>query len=74
MGMSVKKTEELIKIAGAGGGLVLQAGRRTTDELVKIAAAAKRSGTMVILRDMSVRKTESLIRIAAAGKGHVIFE
>jgi len=74
MGMSVKKTEELLKIASVGGGLVLQAGRRTTDELAKIAAAAKRSGTTVIFRDMSVRKTESLTRIAAAGKGHVIFE
>ena len=74
MGLGTKKTEDLIKIASAGGGLAMEGGRRTTDELAKIAAAAKRSGATVIFRNMAVRKTEDLVRIAAAGKGHVIFD
>jgi hypothetical protein len=74
MGLSMKTTDELIKIATAGGGFVLEAGRRRTQELVEIAAAAKRSGATVIFRNMAVRKTDDLARIAAAGKGHVIFD
>jgi RecA/RadA recombinase len=74
MGLAMKKTDELIKIASAGGGFAMDGGRRTTDELAKIAAAAKRSGATVIFRNMVVRKTEDLMRIATAGKGHVIFE
>ena len=74
MGLGMKKTEELIKIASAGGGFAMEGGRRPADELVKIATAAKRSGATVIFRNMAVRKTDDLVRIAAAGKGHVIFE
>jgi len=53
---------------------VLEGGKRTADELAKIAVAAKRSGSTVIFRGTALRKTEGLTRIAAAGKGHVIFE
>ena len=74
MGFSIKTTDELVELAKAGGGFVLEAGRRNTDELVRIAAAARKSGTTIILRKMAVRKNESLMKIAAAGKGHVIFE
>lgn len=74
MGLGMKKTEELIKIASTGGGFALEAGRRTTDELTKIATAAKRSGATVTFRNMAVRKTDDLVRIAAAGKGHVVFD
>ncbi len=74
MGFSMKTTDELFKIVAAGGGLVLEAGRRTTDELIGISAAAKRSGAIVVFRNMAMRKTDSLVKIAAAGKGKVIFE
>jgi hypothetical protein len=74
MSLSMRTTDELIKIATAGGGLVLEAGRRPTDELARIAAAAKRSGASMIFRHVAARKTEDLVRIAAAGKGTVIFE
>ncbi len=74
MGLGMKSTEELIRIAAAGGGFILEGGRRPTDELTKIAAAAKRSGATVIFRNMAVRKTEDLAKIAAAGKGCIIFE
>ena len=36
----LKMTSELIKIAAAGGGLIIDADKRMTVELVKIAAAA----------------------------------
>jgi hypothetical protein len=52
----------------------LEAGRRTTDELIGISAAAKRSGAIVVFRNMAMRKTDALVKIAAAGKGKVIFE
>jgi hypothetical protein len=74
MGFSLKTTDELIEIARAGGGFVLEVGRRNTDELVRIAAAARKSGSTVVFRKMATRKQESLMKIAEAGKGHVIFE
>jgi len=74
MDLGVKTTDELIKIAAAGGGFVLGVGRRTTDELARIAGAARRSGATVIFRNVAVRKTDDLAKIAAAGKGSVIFE
>lgn len=74
MDLSMKKTDQLIRIAAAGGGFAMEGGRRTTEDLVKIAAAAKRSGATVIFRNMAVRKTDDLVKIAAAGKGHVIFD
>jgi len=70
----MKTTDELVKIVAVGGGLVVEAGRRTTDELIRIAAAAKHSGATVVFRNMAVRKTDTLMKIAAAGKGKVIFE
>jgi len=74
MGLSMKTTDELIGLAKAGAGFVLDAGRRSTDELIRIVAAARKSGSTIILRKVALRKTEALTRIAEAGKGHVIFE
>jgi DNA replication protein len=70
----MKTTDELVRIASAGGGFVVEAGRRTTEELVKISAAARQSGATVVFRNMGIRKTEALLKIAAAGKGKVVFE
>ena len=74
MSLSMRTTDELVKIATAGAGFVIEARRRSTDELANIAAAAKRSGATVIFRNMTMRKMDALTRIGAAGKGHVIFE
>lgn len=74
MSFRMKTTDELVVIATAGGGFVLEADRRTTEELVRIASAARHSGATVILKNMAVRKTNDLAKIAAAGKGRVIFE
>jgi hypothetical protein len=74
MGLHLKTTDELVKIASAGAGLVLEVGKRNADELTRIAAAAKRAGGLIVFRNIAVRKTETLEKIAQAGKGHVIFE
>lgn len=74
MGLSMKRTDDLIGLAMAGAGFVLDAGRRSTDELIRIVAAARKSGSTIILRKVALRKTEALLKIAEAGKGHVIFE
>jgi hypothetical protein len=65
MGFRMRTTDELIRIATAGGGFVLEVGRRTTNE---------RSGATVIFTNVAMRKTDDLAKIAAAGKGHVTFE
>ena len=74
MGLSMKTTEELVGLAKAGAGFVLDAGRRSSEELIRIVAAARKSGATIILRKVALRKNEALMRIAEAGKGHVIFE
>jgi hypothetical protein len=74
MGFSKMATDDLVEIARAGGGFVLEVGRRNTDELVRIAAAARKSGSTVVFTKMLARKKEALMKIATAGKGHVIFE
>ncbi|HID29088.1 MAG TPA: hypothetical protein EYP19_03690 [Desulfobacterales bacterium] len=74
MGFNLKTTDELVELAKAGGGFVLEVGKRNTDELVRIAEAARKSRSTVIFRKIGVRKNASLMKIAAAGKGHVIFE
>ena len=40
MGLESRLTDDLIRIAAAGGGFRLQAGSRLTDDLTRIAAAA----------------------------------
>ncbi len=67
----LKMTSELIKIAAAGGGLIIDADKRMTLELVKIAAAANNK---IIIKNINNRMTSELVKIAAAGKGNVIFD
>ena len=74
MTFSSRLTDDLIRIAAAGGGLRLDASARMTDDLVRIAAAARTGSAILTLRGMSARMTDDLIRIAAAGKGSVILE
>lgn len=74
MSLAARATADLIRIVAAGGGLRLPAMQRTTDDLVRIAAAAALSGSRVFLLGMSPRATDDLIRIGAAGKGNVVFE
>jgi hypothetical protein len=66
--------EHVVQIVEAGGGVIVDTAGELTDHLVQIAAAAARSGAMVILKNADSRRPEELIQIAAAGHGRVIFE
>ena len=74
MSFMSRSTEDLVLIATAGGGLRFEGKARLTDDLVRIATAAKSGGGQLMLTGMSARLTDDLVRIATAGKGHVIFE
>jgi DNA replication protein len=71
--MQYRDTNDLLRIAAAGGGLELEGSLRPTNDLVRIAAACAKGGGTLILRGMSLKPTEDLLRIAAASKGKVIF-
>jgi hypothetical protein len=71
--MQYRPTNDLLRIAAAGGGLELEASLRPTADLMRIAAACANGGGTLILRGMSLRPTDDLMRIAAAGQGKVIF-
>ncbi|HHK4226088.1 TPA: hypothetical protein ACQTXI_004600 [Pseudomonas aeruginosa] len=70
-----RHTADLIRIAAAGGGFVMDASNRHTADLVRIAAAAAAAakGGRVTFTGMETRHTDDLIRIAAAGRGAVVF-
>lgn len=74
MSFKLKTTPELVQIAAAGGGFLLDAALRPTPELVQIAAAASRTGARVTFAGLKLRTTPELVQIAAAGKGCVFLE
>ena len=74
MTFSLRQTDELVRIAAAGGGIKMAAGVRQADDLIRIAAAASTKGGRVTFTGMANRLGDELIRIAAAGKGCVSFE
>lgn len=67
-------TQDLVRIADAGGGFRLEAAGRPTNDLVKIAVAASSWGVGLVFAGMVDRSTDDLVRIAAAGEGSVQFE
>jgi hypothetical protein len=72
-GERMRLTDDLVRIAAAGGGFTVDSNGRTIDNLTRISAAAKGKATIVIRRASHMR-TDDLVRIAAAGKGSVIFD
>ena len=72
--MQMRTTNDLIRIAAAGGGFRLDCAMRTTNDLIQIAAAASHGNARIIFSGLSMRTTNDLIQIAAAGKGSVSFE
>ena len=67
-------TDSLVRIAAAGGGIVMDCKGFTADSLVRIAAATKTNGAKVILTNLNGYTVDSLVRIGAAGQGNVIFD
>jgi len=74
MSFEMRTTDDLVRIAAAGGGFRLDAAMRTTDDLVRIASAASTKGAHVVFAGLKLRTTDDLVRIAAAGKGSVFLE
>ena len=74
MTLSNRTTDELVRIASTGGGFRLDTSGRQTEDLIRIATAARTNNATVIFAGMGMRSTDDLIKIGNAGKGCVIFE
>ena len=74
MNFEHRSTEDLIRLVQAGGGLRLSATDRTTDDLVRIAAAAAEWGVPVTFSGLASRSTDDLLLIVDAGQGVVVLE
>jgi len=68
-----KTTDQLVRIAAAGGGFTIDSSK-TTDQLVRIAAVAAQSGAKITIEGAGSKTTDQLVRIASAGKGAVVFD
>lgn len=66
--------DSLVRIAAAGGGLIIDSKGFTVDSLVRIAAATKTKGGKITFFNVSSLTVDSLVRIGAAGDGNVIFD
>lgn len=73
MSFQLKPTRELVQIAAAGGGFVLDGSLKPTRELVQIAAAGSTTGARLTFTGLGLKPTRELVQIAAAGRGCVIF-
>jgi hypothetical protein len=74
MSFEHKPTADLVQIAAAGGGIILDAAYRQTPDLIQIAAAGAKGNARLVFKGMTYRQQADLIQIAAAGKGSVQFE
>lgn len=73
-GKKDRSTEDLMKIAAVGGGLVLDASGRDANDLLKIAAATSGGGGTLYLKNCGGIETTNLMFIASAGGGHVVID
>jgi hypothetical protein len=63
-----------MKIVSTGGGIRMDGSQRSTQDLMKIASAAKARGARVTFTNMAHRTTDELMQIGSAGQGQVSFE
>ena len=71
----LRTTNDLVRLAIAGGGMIVSAETKTTSDLVRIAIAAKGKGKgKVIFKNLNMRTTDDLVRIAIAGGDNVILD
>ncbi|MDH5426274.1 MAG: hypothetical protein OEY29_14895 [Gammaproteobacteria bacterium] len=74
MSFEHRSTDDLIRIAAAGGGFTLSSTHRETTDLIRIAAAASAKGSRVTFTGLSHRDTDDLVQISSAGQGCVVLE
>lgn len=65
-------TNDLVRIASAGGGLTLSATGRSVNDLVRIASAASSKGAQLTITELKQFLVNDLVRISAAGNGCVV--
>jgi hypothetical protein len=70
----MRTTDDLIRIAAAGGGFIIESTGRSVNDLIRIAAAGSTHSARIVIRNAGRLSTEDMIRIGAAGKGSVQFE
>ncbi|NTH50941.1 hypothetical protein G6L09_08135 [Agrobacterium rhizogenes] len=73
MSFQPRTTDELVRIALAGGAIEMDVAARTTDDLVRIALAAGKGGGTWVFKGLYARTTDDLVRISLAAKGNVRF-
>ena len=74
MNLAELPIDDLVRLVRAGAGLRLEAAGRSTDDLVRLAAAGRAESARVVLRGVSGLPVDDLVRIARAGAGFVSFE
>lgn len=67
-------TNDLVRVASAGGGLKISARSLTLDDMVRVAFAASSKGARIIIEDAQVLTADQMVRIGFAGKGCASFE
>lgn len=69
-----KTIEQLIQIASAGGGLVIDGNGKTIGQLKRIVTAAAEKKVTVIIRNADSKTVDQLKDIASEASGNVIFD
>ena len=70
----MRSSDQILKIVTSGGGVIIDASGRMTDQLIRIAAAAAATGAVVIIKNTKNMMSDSMVKIATAGRGSVIFD
>lgn len=74
MAFETRSTDEIVRIAMAGGGFRMDGSRRHVDDLVRIAMAGKSKRSRIVFTGLDSRTADDLVRIALAGGGCIQFE
>ena len=69
-----RTTENIIRIVQAGGNMNVNGERMTTENMIRIAMEAVKSGSTITFMGLGKHTTENLIRIVKAGGKNVIVQ
>lgn len=69
-----RTTDNIIRIVHAGGSMNINGKEMTTDNMVRIAKAAAKSGSTVTFMGLGDHTTDNLIRIVNAGGKNIILQ
>jgi hypothetical protein len=66
--------DQLIQVASHGGGLELDAGQISKDDMLRILMAARPSNSRIVIKNSTRIQFSDLLQLASYGKGIVFFE